>query len=312
MSLVLPRLVDVLKGRAKSGEQFIIVPGTEQRQIDEFCTLAAQAEKFYFGDIQLERSAEIVQGTYTWKNPELTEVEQEAWDKGLIPMPAPVCWYEYRLGGYTTGLLVRGEPGNIEVQRVDFEKDGSSGVFSGMWGRRNDLADGSKLRFKAARSQMIFEIDGTPAQMQFVKNLHEQKGASVMNFAADFYFALWLTLMINSGTTEVYRLEEPEKLNRARVKIGKTPLPDHYVIDLYPRKYWDKESLATGTHASPRLHWRRSHLRHFDHQTPGSKWLASEVHNGSTGWFVTLIARKLVGVRELGEVTHEYRVKGGL
>lgn len=315
MSLMLPRLIDILTGRVKQPNDFYIIPGTSTTVLQEFCELARIAEKLDFGTLQLEQGKVFIEATqsYNWEGPKLTEVEEDAWTQGLIPLPAPVCWYEFTLGNSVTGLLVRGEAGAIDVQRVDYDYKLGRGLFNGMWARLgNDGIDPGELRMNvvdnAGNKKETYAVLGTKKQIEFVRLIHERQPA-VLNFASDHHLAIWLTLMVNSRTTRKSRKKESQLSNKLRVKSHKEPLPDHYVIDLYPSEYVRKGEGQGGTHTPPRLHWRRSHLRHFDHQTPGSKWSANEVHDGSTGWWVTLIPRYLVGLQELGEVSHEYRIK---
>lgn len=62
----------------------------------------------------------------------------------------------------------------------------------------------------------------------------------------------------------------PERLNRARVRQGKAPIPPH--IEVVTREYvaaFQRPSTAAGReskgghHASPVAHWRRAHRRHL-------------------------------------------------
>lgn len=80
----------------------------------------------------------------------------------------------------------------------------------------------------------------------------------------------------------------PEKLNRARAKHGKKPLPDHYFVNLH-RKYRERKRAENpGTGAKRRLHFRRGHKRTYA--------------NGVELW----IKWMLVGDPDLGWVSHTY------
>lgn len=283
--LMLPHLIDVLSGRIEC-EEMIVLLGAEVA-IPHFIDQVNRAEKFAFGDIPLEENK------HTWLQPEITPVEAEAWDMGLIPLPAPICWYEVILGGNRSGFLVVGEPGNVEVTRVDFDPKPGRGVFSGL---------------SVQRQGKCYVMKGPARAIETARKIQKTHPA-ILNGAADHYLAVYLTLMLSSLTTEVTQTSAPDRLNRARMKADKTPLPDHRTVVIVPDRYIDRGEHQGGTHRSPRLHWRRSHIRHYEHRTPGSQWAASETHKGVTGWWVTLIARQLVGKKELGEVTHDYFVR---
>lgn len=138
-----------------------------------------------------------------------------------------------------------------------------------------------------------------------------QHWARELHLDADADLAIYMTMMLSSRTTEVRYEAPPEKLNRARMKRGNTPLPAHRIVTIVPGKYIDQGDAQGGTHRSPRLHWRRSHRRHYPNRVPSAVWLDSEQHKGVTGWWVGIIARQLVGLAKDGEVSHEYFVREG-
>jgi len=107
----------------------------------------------------------------------------------------------------------------------------------------------------------------------------EQRSApqAIINNIADPVM-LALLLLATDGV-EVGRTVPPGKLNRARVKSGKQPIPPHwkiitepYVTALMQRGHRRTEGKG-GTHASPIPHLRRGHLRHLH-----------ERHGGATIW----------------------------
>lgn len=102
--------------------------------------------------------------------------------------------------------------------------------------------------------------------------------------------AVYLTLMLNSKSSEVTTSPAPKALNAARTKRGHTPLADHRIVTIVPKNYSHVKGADGIDRRSPRLHWRRSHLR----KLPTGKSI--------------VIARMLVGKAELGEVSHEYRI----
>lgn len=75
--------------------------------------------------------------------------------------------------------------------------------------------------------------------------------------------------LLADASIPVTRIEQPERLNRVRVKQGKFAIPEHVVV--YVKDYVTafqhspvaKGSSKGGTHASPTAHWRKSHMRHL-------------------------------------------------
>lgn len=309
--MMLPKLIDDLEGRVKRSS-LIKLPGSET-MVPDFVSLAKKAEKFQFGEIPLEEHpTELLMGRPTWSTPEITTVEHEAWDQGLIPLPAPLCWYEYRLGREPSGFLVIGEPGNITIQRADYNPE-TGGVFTGVFVNAN--REGLRKHFENPKCESYGEytVRAPKETLAWIDEMRHRGAQKVLNFAADHYLAMYLTLMLSSLTTEVVKSEPaPPKLNKAREKRGDCPLLDHHIVTLVPGRFLERgPGQGGGTHASPRLHWRRSHKRHLEKEPTAGRavWMPNEVHRGKAGWWVTLIARQLVGVAERGTVTHEYNVK---
>jgi hypothetical protein len=84
----------------------------------------------------------------------------------------------------------------------------------------------------------------------------------------------------------------PSKLNAARERRGKSPLPDYHIINLANRKRYAPvpEDLRAGDKRnSPRLHFRRSHVRHYANYTVRIKWC-------------------LVGNPDIGFIDKDYRL----
>jgi len=97
-----------------------------------------------------------------------------------------------------------------------------------------------------------------------------------------------LLLLATEGVA-VDRLEPSPKLNKAREKTGKTPIPPHwkvhtgeYVTALLQRGQ-RRSTPGDGHHASPVPHLRRGHIRHMH-----------EMHGGGTRW----IADALVNLKD--------------
>lgn len=83
----------------------------------------------------------------------------------------------------------------------------------------------------------------------------------------------------------------PLKLNKSRIKKGKTPLSDFTKVRIAPYRAPLGHSGPHDEVSRKRFHFRRGHIRHFQ--------------NGETTW----VRHALVGNREDGEVTHEYEVR---
>lgn len=244
-----------------------------------------EAEKFDFGELAFE----IMPDT-TYRCPELTGQEVGFWLDNLIPLPARLCWYEFSLQGHRSGVLLsETENGDLRFRRADWEQgmvilDGCTGELSRVQTLAAGVLAGTLDKPSALRTSSHVYISDH----------------SLMSLGG---MCVWLTLMLHSRTTERVRESAPSRLNAARVKRGKGPLFDHLIVTVVPDKFVDRRSgqNGDGQHASPRLHWRMSHLRMFDHPTASSKPYRDK--------HAVVIPRCLVGKAELGEITHDYRVK---
>ena len=254
---------------------------------EEFKKLIEQAEFFDFGKMHMEPSKH---NSDAFALPRLTEDEEQWWSLGLIPVPAPVCYYEFQ-AKTVSGILVQQLENGIKVQQIDLDPDPN-----GPFGAESCLIDGiwtTEGKTNADGKEIVF----TAADMVYMK-----KHLSVMSeeflsrfYAGSYFLAKYLTLMLSSKTTDIKREHPPEALNKARMKRGKPALPSHYVVNIIPQRFHAEGEIgSSGKRMSPRLHWRRSHLR------------VIRKPDGTEQKIV--IARMLVGRRELGEVTHEYRV----
>lgn len=236
------------------------------------------AEKFDFQTIPLEPE-DWSAGRY--KIPSLTKEEKEFWMTGLIPLPAPVCWYEFVLAGHRVGMLLKEAGDEWFVRRFDLVDGAMS-------------HDGQEIRVAPVDGDIMIEGD---------RAMSESMQHSNGSFAV---FSIYLTLMLSSRTTEKGVALPPAALNKKRVKQGKEPLHIYRTVNIVPRKFYGSGEKGTGGHR--RLHWRRSHLRHYDHQTPGAKYAPTALHNDTYGWWIVAIPRMLVGKEEVGTVTHDYKV----
>ncbi|HKM88832.1 MAG TPA: hypothetical protein VJX48_09530, partial [Xanthobacteraceae bacterium] len=103
--------------------------------------------------------------------------------------------------------------------------------------------------------------------------------------------AVCIALEAQIATTEVIRA--PLKLNKARERGGKPPLPDYRVVQLTKRSTPLPLPTTGGPAAekrqSPRLHFRRGHWAHFSNHRTWRKWT-------------------LVGDPDLGFIDKHYRL----
>lgn len=293
--LIAHKIIECLE-RGKS----LYVPGVSQ----EDCLNAAQgirlAQKFDFGKLHIEKVPDVSPPTYLVS--ELTLEEREFWRLGLIPLPYPICWYEFELGRFRSGLLVSVDENNDRwvAFRVDYIAETDTVTFD-------------NIRIYLSRLEAK-EEEGWKAKVGGNKSLYDafvQKGLdSALNCRSMMPLAIYFTMMLVSKTTEIIDEPEPTKLNKKRRQSGKEPVSKHTIVNIVPSKYRYVKDHQGGTHRSPRLHWRRSHLRHYEHPTPNSKFVENATYKGRTGWHIAVIARMLVGSRELGEISHEYKITG--
>jgi len=241
------------------------------------------AEGFDFGPVPLKKLTGEKEGFY--ELPEFTSVELELFVTGLLQLPAPVCWFEYRMETLSAILVLEDEKDSFIVHHYDEARGWATDpVFIGFKRKDKPFALYTFGREAAFFSRETIEL----------------------LYGSDVGLVIYFCLMLLSKTTEIEKVRAPKFTNAARIKKGKPPLKAHTIVHIVPYKYISASQREAGrSHASPRLHWRRSHLRIYDHRTPGSTYVESK------GWCVP-IARCLVGSAAEGEVSHEYFVDGPL
>jgi hypothetical protein len=310
--LVAHHIIDCLRGSAHY--PFFVLPGVTDEARKGCAAMISRAEKFDFGDLPLEADAQGRPGH--WTIPMLTPDEIAFWRDGYIVLPADLVWYEWTLGASRSGLLVRKiDDVTWGVQRLD-------------WTPRMHPLHGqtfeSALLFEAIETSInALESNAEELSVRVLGNYelfahwkeaaergHDIRSVVHNNITTAPMLALYLTLMLNSKTTEIAQAEPPPpKLNKKRVSAGRAPLAAHRIVTIVPERFRRAAAdEAKGTHRPPRLHWRRSHLRHYSNNTPRSRWMPHVVHDGRAGWWVAVIPRMLVGRADLGEVSHEYRI----
>lgn len=294
--LVAHHIVDILRGAVKY-PALMELPGATPEMARIVADKIAGAQKFDFGNLVLEVKETISSGI-VYELPELTPDERSFWIQGLIPLPYPVCWFEFTLNRSRSGLLVEEVGTQWRCQRLD-------------WGAQALLFDGittaaDRMKQDPDDSLVMEVVGNTPLYRQLERSGSIVAGA---NIATAMYMAIYMALMLNSRTTDVEKSAPPPAgLNKQRARRGRAPLQAHSIVTIVPARFQSRGD-GTGTHRPPRLHWRRSHIRHYESHTPSSRWVPNAVHNGKTGWWISVIPRALVGRADLGEVSHEYRVE---
>lgn len=250
-------------------------PSVDREYAVKFMRLAEIADKFYFGELPLE-SAEDKEGGY--RLPEVTNDEREWWFTGLIPLPGPICWYEFKLNGVASGILIRtSDDGRIWATRAE------PNMIDDVWGSWVNSESGKEYAIEAAKSTL-----------NMISKLPKDEFDKIWGTSVPLM--VYLTLMINSKTSEISKVQPSAAQNRLRRQLNKTPLFSHTIVTIVPQRFIREAEIEGEKHGSPkRLHWRRSHLRIY--------------HRGQPNELKIVIARCLVGRRELGEVTHDYIVK---
>jgi hypothetical protein len=275
--LIFHKFVDVLRGASHEIplHLYYVTPADVQALVDRII----DAEKFDFGDLPLEVDP---QRPDTVALPRFTADELEAWCDGLLPLPAPVCWYEFNIK-HRAALLVRDYGDGWGFARFDWT---NPLVYDGheiLCQRSSRIGD---WHFRMGGSQEFLNDIVTP-----------DRQAVYAHYGANASLGLYLTLMINSPSTELRREPAPERLNRGRLARGRTPLADHRVVTIVPERYLRQSRLEAGfTRLPPRLHSRRSHIR--------------TLHRGEPNERRILIPRCWVMLTSEAEVSHEYRIGG--
>lgn len=284
--LVAHKVIDAMLGLSNKYKR-MDVPGVGREQLIRIAETIMDAEKFDFGALMLEKLSAEDAPKGAWKAPSLTEDEQDFWHQGLIPLPAPTCWYEYTLGECVTGLLVHNEPDSPDwyAERVDFIPKQNLMLV--------DAVQVKVTRFKEWRIMAPEKLQMMAGGNDvFLQQMQNSKTFMEMNVDAIIPMALYLTLMLNSKSTETSPARIDEPVNKKRRRKGLTPLPEHRIVRIVPERY-QYERNPDGTlsdRRSPKLHWRRSHQRHL-----------------ASGQIVVVV-RTLVGRAENGTVSHEYRI----
>ena len=149
-----------------------------------------------------------------WRLPGLSHDELKYWGQGLFPLPFQACWYEFVINNCRSGLLIvqdmADKPPGTYLYRLDFV-EGDIVLFDGVLLYIGSVVEDG-LRYSLSGN--TYMIDSLKAQGKLWVNV-------IMNGP----LAIYLTMMLNSRTTEIETVEPPKFLNRKKVKRGVTPLP---------------------------------------------------------------------------------------
>lgn len=273
--------------------EFVVVAADTQARIPVGQVLQT-AEKFEFSTEPYDARTQKI---------ELTPDEREMWQHGLLPLPSPVCWYEYPI----TNLGGSGQDGRIGMLLMSTEKTVCINQFI--------CGANGQIMFTPIGVAMLINQPYTPqgyllqvtTGFDVTNRLSQAEISSICGEFVDQ--AIYLTLMLHSRTTNILPPTFVKPSYTEARKTGAKPY-SYRVVDIVPKSYQKETHTGTGTGGRQRLHWRRSHLRRFNHQTPGSKWCPGLLgEDGVMGCFAVVIPRHLAGRRELGEIKHDYKVK---
>lgn len=300
MTLQVHRLIDALHGRGSDGVKFHRLDPDGRALLGLFKRDLPKAEMFDFGHLHLEPG----ERTGEYIAPKLSNDELEMWSLGLIPLPAPACWFEFTLGETRSGFYVVSNAAGWACTRVDrvIATDHYVWFPDSIW---YQFQYGTWVNGKLPTTI----VDGSGVLKALRESTQKQSQIEYRSTIQTAVLVLYLALMINSRTTEVSRAPAGPKLTYTAARKGATREFAHTVIEIIPKAYRTGTGIAGKGSGPKRLHWRRSHLRRYDHQTPGAKWCGGlTAPDGTPGCFAVVIPRFLVGSRELGEITHEYHI----
>jgi hypothetical protein len=270
----------------------------------ETMTLALdQAEKFSFESVpyEIERTDD---GNIKVDLPELTPDEMQWFAEGLIPMPAFTCWYEFQFPWneenkpmIPVGLIIiyDEETRTWLTEVFNFFENGDILLlpFTVTWRYEDGKLKGSRRDYVG--------VDDTDQTVMDHLGKYEHIAAAMSKML--FY----LTLMINSRSTTITKVEASAALNKKRARNDKVLMDSYRKVIIVNRSLLKGQPNGEGF--PKRLHSCRSHKRHFEKPTISSRWMFSEIWGNYVGWWVTVIPRHFRGSRELGEITHDYIVR---
>jgi hypothetical protein len=122
-------------------------------------------------------------------------------------------------------------------------------------------------------------------------------------------YALCCTTLVMSKSVERRVEPAPEKLNKAREKKGKLPMPPTTFVKLKLGATQGPRLDLRGTHASPRMHWRAGHLRVIHRGTPRQREVAVAPTIVGVGEYGDLIKKDYLVTQVNGEASAQSKIR---
>ena len=226
------------------------------KNLDAYLGVDASIPNFDFGDIMvIGRTSEIV-GLVNYA------VDLMSVDKFFLPYDTVA--YSFRLEdglevvsvATTNQLAASGprEPNSISIYTAVMA-DNINIVADGLVNVYHDKS-GGKLGLNLSTPR-LHNVAGAEFNQEYAKFLKMIVGDFVGNLIPA------LTVMLDAQGVERRVTPPPERLNKARVKAGKSPIGEIHeiIIRVGDKEYAPSGHEIGGGHASPRLHWRRGHIR---------------------------------------------------
>jgi hypothetical protein len=222
------QITDVITGKSTKYKLVPIDP-VNQADLNTLARRIQDAEKFEFVSIPLEPARE----SDRYNVPDVNQDEMDAWNAGLLPLPAPLCWYEFRMVENLFSLLITSQPNRWKIQPLFMSKD-------------EVMVDGITLSM-----EMINGKETILCGFDHSLSVQQQWLTENTDYMGYVGLALYLTLMVNSRSTVLTKVAPPAKLNKARLKRNATPLADHTVVRIVPDDYIRASREESGKQFSP-------------------------------------------------------------
>lgn len=206
---------------------------------------------------------------------ELSDFTVEMSQRGLLRLPFPICAFLYnndvdREDGASSIVMLSDHPDDpsrfnltffAEIRQEDHQLVGAIPILGLADIRLEKHDDGISVR--GQKTQL--------ADDRLLVNFVSRTGAKDIGEAVNTFLAdetgvtLSLLVMLMSKGVEVRHEPAPDRLNKQRIKQGRTPIADRRVVKInVPNvRYISTESGDMDIHErkSPRMHWRRGHFR---------------------------------------------------
>lgn len=224
------KVVDALIGRGKL--KLDAVKGCSVDYQRDLARRISDAAMFDFGTIPLVRvGSEDISDTIapawrgrapalapTFRLPELTKDEVSWWAEAIFPLPFPSVWYEFYMGDAVpmkVCTLINWREGNWFVEVVNVHKTSVSVTGSIL---RLPL-DVASFDLDHENDWLDFQVGGNDLPLHAPKVANE---AIVHSWAGKLRVTVWLTIALNSKSTDRRTETAPAKLNKQRVARGYT------------------------------------------------------------------------------------------